>query len=65
MITVKGVVNTLMISIMYQKKVKDGDEQIRDWIETWYYDNDGELTPEVMANTLDIGWFEAKDWIER
>ncbi len=44
---------------------EDGDEQIRDWIETWYYDNDGELTPEVMANTLDIGWFEAKDWIER
>ena len=41
------------------------DEQIRDWIETWHYDNEGLLTPEVMASELDIGLFEAKDWIER
>ena len=41
------------------------DEQIRDWIETWHYDNEGLLTPEVMANALDIGWFEAQDWIQR
>jgi hypothetical protein len=44
---------------------EDKDEQIRDWIETWHYDNKGLVRPEEMADALNISLYEAQDWIER